>query len=231
MVKRSKTAAQEPGVSEVAEEPKKKKLKKKKVRQAVPEEPVAAQEEAPKKKKKLLKKKKRAAAPEEPVAVASEPPPKKVKAVEAEPEPDESGSDSEQEVKATKSATKKAEPAKAEGGDEEWANVSIKCIDCSEDFEDTAEDQEFRWNKGFTEAPKRCKDCRLAKKQRVEGKDGDGKGKGKKGKDGKGKDGKGKKGKDGKGKGKDGKGKGGGICYKFQAGNCTFTDCKFSHTN
>ena len=45
----------------------------------------------------------------------------------------------------------------------------------------------------------------------------DGKGKGKKGK-GKGKDGKGK-----------GKGGGGGICYKFQEGNCHFTDCKFSH--
>ena len=68
----------------------------------------------------------------------------------------------------------------------------------------------------LSELYRASEDCRWAKKQRMEGGD-DGKGKGKKGK-GKGKDGKGK-----------GKGGGGGICYKFQEGNCHFTDCKFSH--
>jgi len=48
---------------------------------------------------------------------------------------------------------------------------------------DTAEDQEFRWSKGFAETPKRCKDCRWAKKVRMEGGDPTAKGKGK-GKDG-----------------------------------------------
>merc|ERR1719345_606200 len=152
-------------------------------------------------------------------------PPKKKKKKAAEPVPDESGSDSEEEeMKVAKAPPKKEEPAKAAaGGEEEWADVSINCLDCQKDFDDTAADQEFRWDKGFTDAPKRCKECRFAKKQRMDGEKGkDGKGKGK-GKDGKGK------GKDGKGKGKDGK-KGGGICFKFQAGNCSFTDCKFSHT-
>merc|ERR1719162_2645191 len=102
--------------------------------------------------------------------------------------------------------------------EEEWKDVSIKCLDCSEDFLDEIKDQQFRWEKGFADAPKRCKDCRWAKKQRMEGGDDGGKGKGKKGKD------------KGKGKGKDGGKSGGkGICYKFQAGNCHFTDCKFSH--
>lgn len=118
---------------------------------------------------------------------------------------------------------------KADDEEEEWKDIDLKCMDCDATFQHTVADQEFFHSKGFTDTPKRCRDCRWAKKQRNEGKDGggkDGKGKGKgKGKDGKGKDGK------GKGKGKDkGKGKGGGgVCYKFQAGNCHFTDCKFSH--
>merc|ERR1712083_551649 len=45
------------------------------------------------------------------------------------------------------------------------------------------DDQAFRWDKGFAETPKRCKDCRWAKKVRMEGGDPTekGKGKGKKG--------------------------------------------------
>merc|ERR1711865_650860 len=54
--------------------------------------------------------------------------------------------------------------------------------DCSEDWVDTAGDQQFRWDKGFAETPKRCKDCRWAKKVRMEGGDPTAKGKGKKGK-------------------------------------------------
>merc|ERR1711920_934383 len=65
-------------------------------------------------------------------------------------------------------------------------DVTYKCIYCNEDWVDTADDQAFRFEKGFADAPKRCKDCRWAKKVRMEGGDPTekGKGKGKKGKDG-----------------------------------------------
>merc|ERR1711865_297882 len=83
-------------------------------------------------------------------------------------------------------APAKAEPAKAAAApaaDEEWKDNAYKCIDCSEEWFDTAEDQQFRYDKGFAETPKRCKDCRWAKKVRMEGGDptAKGKGKGKKG--------------------------------------------------
>merc|ERR1712113_703096 len=42
------------------------------------------------------------------------------------------------------------------------------CVDCSSEFHDTVAEQQFRLNKGFDGAPKRCKDCRRAKKQRIE---------------------------------------------------------------
>jgi len=83
-------------------------------------------------------------------------------------------------------APKAAEPA---GDDEEFKDNTYKCCDCSEDWVDTADDQQFRWDKGFAETPKRCKDCRWAKKVRMEGGDPTAKGKGKKGKDGGGKGG------------------------------------------
>jgi len=82
----------------------------------------------------------------------------------------------------------KTDPVKAGAGeDEEWKDNTYKCCDCSQDWIDTADDQEFRWSKGFAETPKRCKDCRWAKKIRMEGGDPDAKGKGKgKAKDGSG---------------------------------------------
>jgi len=40
----------------------------------------------------------------------------------------------------------------------------IKCIDCSQEFLFTVNDQQFFKDKGFT-APKRCKACRQAKKE------------------------------------------------------------------
>merc|ERR1711957_472677 len=69
------------------------------------------------------------------------------------------------------------------GEDEAWKDNTHKCRDCNEDWIDTAEDQEWRFNSGFTETPGRCKDCRWAKKVRMEGGDptakkGKGKGKG-----------------------------------------------------
>jgi len=84
-------------------------------------------------------------------------------------------------------AKKDQAPAKAESAkeDEKWKDNTYKCVDCSGDWVDTADDQEFRYNKGFAETPARCKDCRWAKKVRVEGGDPSAKGKGKgKGKDG-----------------------------------------------
>merc|ERR1712060_601521 len=77
---------------------------------------------------------------------------------------------------------KKEEVAKA-ADDEEWKDNTYKCCDCDQDWIDTADDQAFRWDKGFAETPKRCKDCRWAKKVRMEGGDPTekGKGKGKKG--------------------------------------------------
>merc|ERR1712070_710265 len=68
-------------------------------------------------------------------------------------------------------------------GDESFKDNTYKCCDCGEDWIDTADDQQFRWDKGFAETPKRCKDCRWAKKVRMEGGDQTTKGKGK-GKDG-----------------------------------------------
>merc|ERR1712160_137356 len=75
-----------------------------------------------------------------------------------------------------------AKDAKAEAPkEEEWKDNTYKCCDCSEDWVDEIRDQEFRWDKGFAETPKRCKDCRWAKKVRMEGGDPTAKGKGKKG--------------------------------------------------
>merc|ERR1711974_198111 len=77
-----------------------------------------------------------------------------------------------------------AAKAAAAEEDDEWKDNTYKCIDCSEDWVDTADDQQFRYDKGFAETPKRCKDCRWAKKVRMEGGDPTAKGKGKKGKPG-----------------------------------------------
>lgn len=43
----------------------------------------------------------------------------------------------------------------------------LMCKDCGASFVYTAGDQEFYASKGFNE-PKRCKDCRLKKKQQME---------------------------------------------------------------
>jgi len=65
--------------------------------------------------------------------------------------------------------------------DEEWTDNTYKCCDCDQDWVDEAKDQEYRYSMGFGETPKRCKDCRWAKKVRMEGGDPTAKGKGKKG--------------------------------------------------
>ncbi len=41
----------------------------------------------------------------------------------------------------------------------------IVCRDCGKEFTFTVRDQEFYEEKGFTNKPVRCKDCRVSKKQ------------------------------------------------------------------
>ncbi len=42
----------------------------------------------------------------------------------------------------------------------------IKCKDCGNEFTFTVGEQEFYAEKGFTNDPVRCKECRIAKKSR-----------------------------------------------------------------
>jgi len=41
---------------------------------------------------------------------------------------------------------------------------TIVCKDCGKEFTFTVRDQEFYKEKGFDNEPKRCKECRIAKK-------------------------------------------------------------------
>jgi len=45
-----------------------------------------------------------------------------------------------------------------------FQDKSIVCSDCGATFTFTAEEQEFYQSKGFTNEPKRCPDCRRARK-------------------------------------------------------------------
>lgn len=49
-------------------------------------------------------------------------------------------------------------------------DTTIECVDCQTEFSFTENEQKFFTSKGFT-APKRCKPCREAKKQRAAGGD------------------------------------------------------------
>jgi hypothetical protein len=42
---------------------------------------------------------------------------------------------------------------------------TLTCADCGESFTWTAGEQEFFREKGFTNPPKRCKECRQVKKE------------------------------------------------------------------
>jgi len=129
------------------------------------EDPVAAKKAAKKAKKAAAA---AAAAEEEEEAPAPAKKDKKKKAAAAEEEEEDEPVKKEAPKK---EEPKKAEPAAAAGDDEEFKDNTYKCCDCSEDWVDTADDQQFRWDKGFAETPKRCKDCRWAKKVRMEGGD------------------------------------------------------------
>jgi len=150
--------------------------------EAVEEDPVAAKKAA----KKAAKAAAAAAAAEEEaeeedpeVAKAARKAAKKAKKAAAAAA---AGEEAEEEAPPPKK--KKEEPpqkaaAAPAAEDEEFKDETYKCCDCGGDWVDTADDQQFRWDKGFAETPKRCKDCRWAKKVRMEGGDPTAKGKGK----------------------------------------------------
>lgn len=46
-----------------------------------------------------------------------------------------------------------------------FTDRELQCVDCGATFTFDAAEQEFFANKGFTNDPKRCGDCRRAKKQ------------------------------------------------------------------
>lgn len=46
-----------------------------------------------------------------------------------------------------------------------YNDQQLTCADCGQDFVWTAGEQEFFHEKGFANPPKRCKDCRRAKKE------------------------------------------------------------------
>jgi CxxC-x17-CxxC domain-containing protein len=46
-----------------------------------------------------------------------------------------------------------------------FTDKQLQCADCGKSFTFTSSEQEFFSNKGFTNEPKRCPDCRTARKQ------------------------------------------------------------------
>jgi len=169
--------------------------KAKKAAAAAAEEPVAEEEDAEAAAlaaKKAAKKAKKAAAAaaEEPAAEEEDAEAAALAAKKARKAAKKPAAEAAEKTEAAPVAKKEDAPAKVEeaaapAGDEEWKDNTYKCCDCSADWVDTADDQQFRYDKGFAETPKRCKDCRWAKKVRMEGGDPEAKGKSKgKGKDG-----------------------------------------------
>lgn len=49
--------------------------------------------------------------------------------------------------------------------DKEYNDITLTCKDCGKEFVFTAGEQKFYDEKGFTNQPQRCKECRDAKKQ------------------------------------------------------------------
>jgi len=46
-----------------------------------------------------------------------------------------------------------------------YEDKELQCVECGATFAFTASEQEFFANKGFTNEPKRCPECRQARKQ------------------------------------------------------------------
>jgi CxxC-x17-CxxC domain-containing protein len=45
-----------------------------------------------------------------------------------------------------------------------YQDRALTCVDCSQSFTFSAEDQQYHADKGFTNEPKRCPSCRAAKR-------------------------------------------------------------------
>jgi CxxC-x17-CxxC domain-containing protein len=45
-----------------------------------------------------------------------------------------------------------------------YQDQQLTCAECGRPFTDTADDQAFRAERGYTNAPKRCPDCRAARR-------------------------------------------------------------------
>ena len=45
-----------------------------------------------------------------------------------------------------------------------YTDKTLTCVDCGSDCTFSAEDQEYHASRGFTNEPKRCPDCRQARK-------------------------------------------------------------------
>ena len=59
-----------------------------------------------------------------------------------------------------------------------YEDQTIVCEDCQSEFIHSAEDQAKYAERGFTNAPKRCRDCRAKRKARQQGGGGGGGGRG-----------------------------------------------------
>ena len=46
-----------------------------------------------------------------------------------------------------------------------YEDKTLECVDCGSNFTFSASEQEFFANKGFTNEPKRCPDCRQSRKE------------------------------------------------------------------
>ena len=55
-----------------------------------------------------------------------------------------------------------------------YADKTITCVDCGTEFVFTAREQEFYASRGLTNEPRRCADCRRARKSSREGGGGGG---------------------------------------------------------
>ncbi len=50
-----------------------------------------------------------------------------------------------------------------------YQDKTLKCKECGKDFVFTAGEQEFYAEKGFQNEPKKCKECRAARKTAIKG--------------------------------------------------------------
>lgn len=58
----------------------------------------------------------------------------------------------------------------------EFTDETLICVDCNQEFVFSAGEQEFYQEKGLNNPPKRCPECRRAKKQRSRNSGGGGRG-------------------------------------------------------